>query len=81
LPKAAARASIRGDPTSRSTQSLQIAPLGRRKFWGWDLEIIAVSGDRLGHYQCPHTIEFGLLPKTSTRNQKLVLREREWKGH
>ena len=45
-------------------------------------EIIAFCRDRLAHYNCPDTIEFGPLPKTSTgKVQKFVLRDREWTGH
>src|SRR5215475_5161140 len=45
-------------------------------------EIIAFCRDRLAHYKCPDTIEFGALPKTSTgKIQKFVLRNREWAGH
>jgi acyl-CoA synthetase (AMP-forming)/AMP-acid ligase II len=44
-------------------------------------EIIAFCRDRLAHYKCPDTIEFGPLPKTSTgKVQKFVLRELEWAG-
>jgi fatty-acyl-CoA synthase len=44
-------------------------------------EIIAFCRERLAHYKCPDTIEFGLLPKTSTgKVQKFVLRDREWAG-
>jgi fatty-acyl-CoA synthase len=44
-------------------------------------EIIAFCRDRLAHYKCPDTVEFGPLPKTSTgKVQKFVLREREWAG-
>jgi acyl-CoA synthetase (AMP-forming)/AMP-acid ligase II len=44
-------------------------------------EIIAFCRDRLAHYKCPDTIEFGPLPKTSTgKIQKFVLRDREWAG-
>jgi acyl-CoA synthetase (AMP-forming)/AMP-acid ligase II len=44
-------------------------------------EIIVFCRDRLAHYKCPDTIEFGSLPKTSTgKVQKFVLREREWAG-
>jgi acyl-CoA synthetase (AMP-forming)/AMP-acid ligase II len=44
-------------------------------------EIIAFCRERLAHYKCPDTIEFGPLPKTSTgKVQKFVLREREWAG-
>ena len=42
-------------------------------------EIIAFCRDRLAHYKCPDSIEFGPLPKTSTgKTQKFVLRQREW---
>ncbi len=45
-------------------------------------EIIAFCRERLAHYKCPDTIEFGPLPKTSTgKIQKFVLRDREWAGH
>ncbi len=45
-------------------------------------EIIAFCRERLAHYKCPETIEFGPLPKTSTgKIQKFVLRDREWAGH
>jgi fatty-acyl-CoA synthase len=44
-------------------------------------ELIAFSRERLAHYKCPDAIEFGELPKTSTgKVQKVVLREREWRG-
>ena len=44
-------------------------------------EIIAFCRDRLAHYKCPDSIEFGPLPKTSTgKVQKFALREREWSG-
>jgi fatty-acyl-CoA synthase len=44
-------------------------------------EIIAFCRQRLAHYKCPDTIEFGPLPKTSTgKVQKFALREREWAG-
>ena len=44
-------------------------------------EIIAFTRDRLAHFKCPDTIEFGELPKTSTgKVQKFVLREKEWSG-
>jgi fatty-acyl-CoA synthase len=40
-------------------------------------EIIAFCRDRLAHYKCPDSVEFGPLPKTSTgKVQKFVLRER-----
>jgi len=42
-------------------------------------EIIAFCRERLAHYKCPDSIEFGPLPKTSTgKIQKFVLRDREW---
>jgi len=42
-------------------------------------EIIAFCRERLAHYKCPDSIEFGALPKTSTgKTQKFVLRQREW---
>jgi AMP-binding enzyme/AMP-binding enzyme C-terminal domain/MOSC N-terminal beta barrel domain len=41
-------------------------------------QIIAFCRERLAHYKCPDTIEFGPLPKTSTgKIQKFVLRDRE----
>jgi len=37
-----------------------------------------VCRERLAHYKCPDSIEFGPLPKTSTgKTQKFVLRQRE----
>ena len=42
-------------------------------------EIIAFCRERLAHYKCPDSVEFGSLPKTSTgKTQKFVLRQREW---
>jgi fatty-acyl-CoA synthase len=42
-------------------------------------EIIAFCRERLAHYKCPDSVEFGALPKTSTgKTQKFVLRQREW---
>jgi fatty-acyl-CoA synthase len=42
-------------------------------------EIIAFCRERLAHYKCPDSIEFGPLPKTSTgKTQKFVLRQRQW---
>jgi fatty-acyl-CoA synthase len=42
-------------------------------------ELIAFCRERLAHYKCPDSIEFGALPKTSTgKTQKFVLRQREW---
>ncbi len=44
-------------------------------------EIISFCRDRLAHYKCPDSVEFGPLPKTSTgKVQKFVLRDREWAG-
>ena len=44
-------------------------------------EIIAFCRDRLAHYKCPDSVQFGALPKTSTgKVQKFVLRDREWAG-
>ena len=42
-------------------------------------QIIAFCRERLAHYKCPDSVEFGSLPKTSTgKTQKFVLRQREW---
>ena len=54
----------------------------RVKGWRWAAataeEIIAFCRERLAHYKCPDSIEFGPLPKTSTgKAQKFVLRQRE----
>jgi fatty-acyl-CoA synthase len=44
-------------------------------------ELIAFTRERLAHFKCPDTVEFGPLPKTSTgKVQKYVLREKEWAG-
>jgi fatty-acyl-CoA synthase len=44
-------------------------------------EIIGFCRERLAHFKCPDSVEFGPLPKTSTgKVQKFVLREREWAG-
>ena len=44
-------------------------------------EIIAFCRERLAHFKCPASVEFGDLPKTSTgKVQKYVLREKEWGG-
>ena len=44
-------------------------------------EIIAFCRERLAHYKCPDSIEFGPLPKTSTgKTQKFVLRQRDLAG-
>lgn len=45
-------------------------------------EIILFCRDRLAHFKCPASVEFGPLPKTSTgKVQKYVLRDQEWKGY
>ena len=45
-------------------------------------EIIQYCRQRLAHFKCPATVEFGDLPKTSTgKVQKYVLREKEWAGY
>ena len=42
-------------------------------------EIITFCRERLAHYKCPDSVEFGALPKTSTgKTQKFVLRQHEW---
>ena len=44
-------------------------------------EIIAYCRERLAHFKCPKSVEFGELPKTSTgKIQKFRLREKEWAG-
>jgi fatty-acyl-CoA synthase len=44
-------------------------------------EIIAFARERLAHFKCPDSVEFGTLPKTSTgKVLKYVLREQEWAG-
>ena len=46
-----------------------------------EAEIIAFCRERLAHFKCPASIEFGDLPKTSTgKVQKFVLRDKEWTG-
>ncbi len=46
-----------------------------------ETELIGFVRERLAHFKCPRSIEFGPLPKTSTgKIQKFVLREREWAG-
>ena len=46
-----------------------------------EAEIIAFCRERLAHFKCPASVEFGNLPKTSTgKVQKFVLREKEWAG-
>jgi len=42
-------------------------------------ELIDFCRDRIAHYKCPTSIQFGPLPKTSTgKIQKFILREKEW---
>ena len=44
-------------------------------------ELIAFCRERLAHFKCPKSVEFGELPKTSTgKIQKFRLREKEWAG-
>src|SRR5262245_47935488 len=44
-------------------------------------EIIEFCRERLAHFKCPRSVEFGELPKTSTgKIQKFRLREKEWTG-
>ena len=44
-------------------------------------EIIDFVRDRLAHFKCPKSVEFGELPKTATgKIQKFKLREKEWAG-
>jgi len=44
-------------------------------------EIVAFCRERLAHFKCPKSVEFGELPKTSTgKIQKFRLREKEWAG-
>ncbi|GER91039.1 acyl-CoA synthetase [Dictyobacter vulcani] len=44
-------------------------------------ELINFCKARLAHFKCPTSIEFGLLPKTSTgKVQKYVLRDKAWAG-
>ncbi|MBI3896005.1 MAG: long-chain-fatty-acid--CoA ligase [Acidobacteria bacterium] len=45
-------------------------------------DIMDFCRQRLAHFKCPHFIEFGALPKTSTgKVKKFELREREWAGY
>lgn len=45
-------------------------------------EIITFCRERLAHFKCPTSVEFGELPKTSTgKVQKYVLRKKVWAGH
>ncbi|OLC60630.1 MAG: acyl-CoA synthetase [Ktedonobacter sp. 13_1_40CM_4_52_4] len=44
-------------------------------------EIIEFCRERLAHFKCPASVQFGELPKTSTgKVQKYVLRDMEWAG-
>ena len=44
-------------------------------------ELIDFCRERLAHFKCPKSVEFGELPKTSTgKIQKFRLREKEWTG-
>ena len=44
-------------------------------------EIVAFCRERLAHFKCPDSVEFGTLPKTSTgKIQKFILRDHEWTG-
>jgi fatty-acyl-CoA synthase len=44
-------------------------------------EIIAFTRDRIAHFKCPKTVQFGELPKTATgKIQKFILRDKEWEG-
>ena len=46
-----------------------------------EAELIEYCRDRLAHFKCPDTVEFGPLPKTSTgKVQKFALREKVWQG-
>lgn len=46
-----------------------------------EAELIKYCRDRLAHFKCPDTVEFGPLPKTSTgKVQKFALREKVWQG-
>jgi fatty-acyl-CoA synthase len=46
-----------------------------------EAELIAFCRERLAHFKCPKSVEFGELPKTSTgKIQKFRLREKEWAG-
>jgi fatty-acyl-CoA synthase len=45
-------------------------------------DLIDFCRDEIAHFKCPTTVEFTVLPKTSTgKIQKYVLREKEWAGH
>jgi fatty-acyl-CoA synthase len=45
-------------------------------------DIIEFCRERIAHFKCPRSVEFGELPKTATgKIQKFVLREQEWKGY
>ncbi len=43
--------------------------------------LIDFARERLAHFKCPKSVEFGEIPKTATgKIQKFKLREREWAG-
>uniref|UniRef100_UPI0011774E7C AMP-binding enzyme n=1 Tax=Candidatus Entotheonella palauensis TaxID=93172 RepID=UPI0011774E7C len=45
-------------------------------------DIINFCRERLAHFKCPKSIEFGDLPKTSTgKIKKYELREKDWQGY
>jgi fatty-acyl-CoA synthase len=45
-------------------------------------DIMQFCRERMAHFKCPRSVEFGALPKTATgKIQKFVLREQEWKGY
>jgi fatty-acyl-CoA synthase len=47
-----------------------------------EAELLAFCRERLAHFKCPASVEFGPLPKTSTgKVQKFVLREKEWASY
>ncbi len=44
-------------------------------------DLIAFARERLAHFKCPKSVQFGDLPKTSTgKVQKFKLRAQEWEG-
>jgi fatty-acyl-CoA synthase len=46
-----------------------------------EAELIGFCRERLAHFKCPKSVEFGDLPKTATgKIQKFRLREKEWAG-
>ena len=45
-------------------------------------DIIAFCREKIAHFKCPKTVEFGELPKTSTgKIKKYELREKDWHGY